>query len=240
MPLGPGLVGSPHVFRIDWTDEAVVFRVDGVVVHTQPVAIAVDMRPVVSDFAAGGPTVGVEWLRASPYASSGTFTSRVLDAGGTVDWGTLDLDATVPTGTSVQVEVRTGATPAPDGSWSSYALVVPGGEVSGTSRYVQYRIAATTTDPAATPVVDRVALAHRPVLPVVSAGAAVVVEGDEGSTTVQVPVRLSAPSAQTVTVGWATGPGPVPTPGVDFVAASWDGDLRAGAGRGDDHRDRPR
>ena len=55
--------------------------------------------------------------------------------------------------------------------------------------------------------------------PVVSAGVALVVEGDEGSVTVQVPVRLSAPLAQTVTVGWATSPGPVPTPGVDFVAA---------------------
>ena len=97
-PLGGGLIGSPHRYRIDWSSGQVLFSVDGTVVHTEPVAISGEMRPVVSDFDAGGPAVSLDWLRMGPYTPSGTFTSRVLDAGALADWRTLEVTDTTPVG----------------------------------------------------------------------------------------------------------------------------------------------
>jgi hypothetical protein len=54
----------------------------------------------------------------------------------------------------------------------------------------------------------------------VTGGLGVVAEGDAGSVTVEVPVRLSAPSGATVTVDWATAATVDPEPGTDFDADS--------------------
>ena len=47
------------------------------------------MRPVVSDIFVNASTVRVDWLRLSPYASAGTFTSRVLGDGTQRTWRDL-------------------------------------------------------------------------------------------------------------------------------------------------------
>lgn len=62
-------------------------------------------------------------------------------------------------------------------------------------------------------------------LPVVLPGTASVMEGDAGTTTLHVPVSLSGPSTQTVTVQWTTSfapgaPSGFAEPGVDFTPAS--------------------
>ena len=56
--------------------------------------------------------------------------------------------------------------------------------------------------------------------PTLLPGLGAVLEGDEGTTVMAVPVSLSAPSGNTVTVDWATGATVQPEPGVDFEAAS--------------------
>ena len=57
--------------------------------------------------------------------------------------------------------------------------------------------------------------------PVLQGGAGVVTEGASGTTTtLQIPVNLSAPSGGTVTVNWSTANTGQPAPGVDYVAAS--------------------
>ncbi|WP_306214297.1 DUF4082 domain-containing protein [Actinoplanes sp. RD1] len=61
----------------------------------------------------------------------GTLTSRVLDAGRTVTWDRLVHRAS---GGPVQLLVRTGSTPVPGPGWTDWAP-----EVSGRSRYAQYR-----------------------------------------------------------------------------------------------------
>jgi hypothetical protein len=221
VPIG-NLVGSPHHYRIDWLPGSVVFRVDGVVVHTETVTIATDMRPLVSDFSGGGAVLSLDWLRMGPYASAGTFTSRVLDAGAPVEWRTLDVTGATPAGSSAAFEVRTGGTTDPDdGSWSAFAPVADGADIPGTSRYAQYRVALSTSDPATTPVVERVALGSVALgpLPVVTGGAGVVVEGDSGTTTLVIPVTLSAPAGHEVTVAWSTIPSGDPVPGVDYETA---------------------
>ena len=120
-------VGGAHRYRIDWTGDSVVFSIDGTIVHTQSVAIGGTMRPLASDYTVGGAAVTVDWLRMSPYPATGTFTSRVHDAGSVVDWRTFDASATTPAGTGVTYEVRTGNTAiADDGTWSTFTSIADG------------------------------------------------------------------------------------------------------------------
>ena len=89
--------------------------------------------------------------RSSPYAypTSGTFTSRVFDAGDSrATWRTLTAALDTPAGTGVTFEARTGNTPTPDASWTAWQPVGAGGQVAGPlgRRYLQYRATLTTTD----------------------------------------------------------------------------------------------
>ena len=154
-------IGSPHRFRIDWTASSVVFSIDGAVVDTQAVAIGATMRPVVSDYNNGGPVVSVDWLQMTPYASSGTFTSRVFDAGESMSWIGLSWTADQPAGTGVTMSARTGDTPTPDGSWSAFRAITSSGDpVGAASRYIQYQATLSTTDPDQTPTLRDVTLTY--------------------------------------------------------------------------------
>jgi hypothetical protein len=115
----------------------------------------------------GGGNVQVDYLDLYPfpisYPTSGTFTSRVLDAGDhRATWRTLSAALDTPPGTGVTFEVRTGSTPTPDASWTAFQPVGPGGEISGPlgRRYLQYRATLTTTDTSVTPFVERVTLGY--------------------------------------------------------------------------------
>jgi len=60
----------------------------------------------------------------SPYASSGVYVSRVLDAGTTAHWLSLTTLRQQPFGTAVTIETRTGDTAnPPDGAWSTWTTV---------------------------------------------------------------------------------------------------------------------
>ncbi|MBZ5637409.1 MAG: Ig-like domain-containing protein [Acidobacteriia bacterium] len=157
--LNPGSwVGATHRFRIDWGAASVVYSIDGAVVHTETANVpTTSMRPMASDYSFGGPVIRVDWMRMSPYPAAGWFVSRVFDGGAGATWQTLTPSGDLPEGTAYAFETRTGATPTPDISWSSFAAV------SGTSiptpigRYLQYRATLTTTSGAATPELAAVA-----------------------------------------------------------------------------------
>ena len=113
--LDPGntlnLVGTPHTYRIDWTGSGFEFFVDGTSRHTStPIAEA--MRIGASDVTSGDVQLSLDWLRASPYASAGTFVSRVFDGGGATNWGTLSWTADT-VGTTLAMSVRAGDTNPP-------------------------------------------------------------------------------------------------------------------------------
>ncbi len=55
-----------------------------------------NLRPTVSDLNSGGAELALDWLRMSPYTASGTFDSRVFDAGQGADWGALTWSADTP------------------------------------------------------------------------------------------------------------------------------------------------
>lgn len=101
----------------------------------------------------------IDWLWMTPYATPGTFTSRVFDAGVPTTWGTATWAASQPVGTTLVISVRLDSTPIPDGTWSAWtALAGSGSAVGGTSRYVQYKVDLTTTAPTQTAVLSSITL----------------------------------------------------------------------------------
>ena len=160
--LSSSLLGSPHHYRIEWGASDVKYYVDGALVATHNVSFgATQMRPLASEFNTGGGALSIDWLRMTPYANSGTFTSRVIDAGDVVDWDGLSWGADTPAGTTLALSVRTGNTPTPDGTWSSFApIAASGDDVPGNSRYAQYRAEFTTSDTEKTAVLRDVTLAY--------------------------------------------------------------------------------
>lgn len=154
--------GAPHHFRVDWNILNLLFWIDGEVVVTQMVPIVGFMRPLASARRIGRGGVTLHWLRLSPYARSGTFLSRVLDAAGDARWISADCDLDRPEGTAVAFATRTGDTVEPDASWSGWADLRPsGGGIDTRGRFLQYRIELATSDAMRTPAVRRVMLGCR-------------------------------------------------------------------------------
>ena len=93
-----------------------------------------DMRPIVSDFDAGGPAVSVDWMRMSPYSASGTFDvagPRRRPAGGL---GRPVLGGRHPGDPGVALSVRTGEHADAGRSWSAFSPVSTSGGRSAATR----------------------------------------------------------------------------------------------------------
>jgi hypothetical protein len=160
----PGaFVGSSHRYRIEWDAGQVRFFIDGnpVATHTGAFGAPGVMRPIASDFAAGGPELSVDWLRMSPYVTSCTFDSRVFDAGGPATWTTASWTSDTPASTSLVFQVRTGNSTTPDETWTGFTTLSGSpAAIGATSRYIQYRAELATTDPNQTPELRDVTLTY--------------------------------------------------------------------------------
>ncbi|MCI0682546.1 MAG: Ig-like domain-containing protein [Gemmataceae bacterium] len=153
-------LGTPHQFRVDWTPTGVEYWIDGTRVVVHPVLITNSMRPAASDFEAGGGALVVDSVRVTPYALSGSYTSRVLDGGAAVFWSAFDWIADTPAGTSLDMQLRMGNSAAPDAGWTDWISIASGGMVGGTSRYLQYRANLTSSDGYRTPVLETVTVSY--------------------------------------------------------------------------------
>jgi hypothetical protein len=153
---------EPHDYSIEWTSSQVRYLVDGLPVHTDPIPVTARMRPIASDLTADGGTVQVASLAHRSYRTAGTFTSRVFDAGDSrATWRTLTAAVDAPPGTGVAFEVRLGSASTPNGSWTGWQPVGPGGSIPESlgRRYLQYR-AKLTSDGSTTPFVRSVSLSY--------------------------------------------------------------------------------
>jgi hypothetical protein len=137
-----------------WRVIDVGFSVDGREVAHQLAPVVGYMRPLAGSGSLGGDPLAVEWMRMSPYAREGTFTSRVHDAGAAATWGEYEADADVPAGTTLTLDLRAGDSPEPDGSWSEW------GPPPRRGRFAQYRAHLATGNPSRTPVVRAVTLGY--------------------------------------------------------------------------------
>jgi hypothetical protein len=219
-PIPGNWLGSPHQYRIDWTTTSVVFSIDGTAVATHATTINADMRPAFSDLNVGGGGIVVDWVRVGPYATSGTFTSRVLDGGGPTSWSSVTSAITVPADAALTLSARFGNTPTPDGTWSSFANIPTGtATISASSRYVQYMASLSGTG-ADTPVLESITFGGPgiPNQPSISVADTSVSEGTAGTNYAVFTVTLSAPFSSPVTVSYSTAPGTASA--TDFTASS--------------------
>jgi hypothetical protein len=86
------------------------------------------------------------------------YVSSVFDGTSTTNWHNVSWDDSTPGGSSVEIAVRTGATPAPDLTWSGWCAVANGDTVpdSLNSRYIQYRAILRYPNPASLPMLFEV------------------------------------------------------------------------------------
>ena len=156
--LGPALLGSAHLYRIEWTPAGVTYFVDGNQVHTTALSATVPMRPIASDLFAGGLNLSIDWLRMTPYAATGSYESAVHGTGAPTDWQQVAWTGVTPAGTSIDVSVRTGGVAIPDGTWSVWVPVASGAPLGLNSPFIQYRVELASGDPLLTPVVKDVGI----------------------------------------------------------------------------------
>ncbi len=92
------------------------------------------------------------------------YISSVFDAGTEADWGTVEWDATLATGASVNFWVRSGNVPEPDDSWSDWVAVENGGSIPEylNARYLQYKSRLAYTNPAYLPSLEEVRISYNP------------------------------------------------------------------------------
>ena len=69
-----------------------------------------------------------------------------------VDWDRALWRAQVPSGSRLVVSVRTGSMLKPDKTWSSWRTASNEGQITGGSRYIQYKIKMTSPAATASPV----------------------------------------------------------------------------------------
>ncbi len=150
--------GSPHRYKIDWKTNSIDFYIDNVLVRSEVVTLSTPMRPVISDFFSSPPALDVDWIHVSPYASTGTYTSRVFDAGSLKNWENVLYSSELPAGTTLQLSYRRGNTPVPDGSWTAYESIPANNTViNKASRYIQYKAVLSTSDSKVTPLLNTIA-----------------------------------------------------------------------------------
>jgi peptidase M28-like protein/Big-like domain-containing protein/IPT/TIG domain-containing protein/invasin-like protein len=154
-------IAAPHRYRIDWTSSGVAYWVDGVQVASGHPAVASDMPVVFADYTVGGgQKLLLDWFRMSPFSSTGTFTSRVFDAGELVVWRSASWTASTPSGTTITLRARTGNTPQPDASWTSFQPVGNGESLSFGARHLQYEAQLATARSDVSPVLEDVTFAY--------------------------------------------------------------------------------
>jgi hypothetical protein len=135
-----------HVYRIEWDTTQTRYYVDNVLRSTLPIdastlpgyAFLYHQDPI-----SGTAPMFVDWVRAGVYPASGSYVSCVQDAGGTVNFSSVEAVTSIPAGSGLTIETRTSNNGL---SWSDWA-VATGGVISNPSgRYLQYRLNFTSNN----------------------------------------------------------------------------------------------
>jgi methionine-rich copper-binding protein CopC len=145
-----------HNYKIQPTATGFQFYVDGALQTTIGASFqaSVPLKAALSSFGATALQASLVKFDSYSTTQSGTFTSEVFNAGASVNWGNVSWTATLPTGTSITVQVSVGNTPTPDSSWSAWMTLANNSSVGQTGQYIQYRIILTTTVASAAPSLD--------------------------------------------------------------------------------------
>lgn len=90
------------------------------------------------------------------------YVSSVFGANACVDWGIIEWDAEEPSGAEVQLWVRTGNTPTPNGSWSDWHIMDNGSMIPEilNAQYLQYKARFCFTNPCYLPNLEEVRVTY--------------------------------------------------------------------------------
>jgi hypothetical protein len=152
-----------HNYLIQPVSGGFAFYVDGVLETTITAAMpqGTALKAAFYDYSGTSQPLRVSEVTMGAPPLSGTFTSRILDAGATAAWANGSWTASIPTGTTVGLAVRTGNTATPDASWTSWVpLSGSGATIGGASRYIQYQATLTSNVLGVSPVLQSVSFAY--------------------------------------------------------------------------------
>ena len=164
-PLGSGYLNAPHRYRIVWNGASTEYYIDDspTPVATHAHAMTQSLRFIAMDSGGISNHFVLDWVRVTPYASTGNFESRIFDAGAVSDWVAASWEEALPAGSSLALSARTGDTATPDGNWTAYvALPYSGASIGVSSRYIQYRTQLATSDPENTPELQAITITCEP------------------------------------------------------------------------------
>ena len=159
--LGTNLANSPHLYRIQRVNSTndFEFYVDGILKTTLSLtSVPTSMFIQVSDAPVGGPSLSVDWIRLLPYATPGTFTSRIFDAYSEKTWGAASWTADIPAGTALQLSQRQSNSEVDILIAPWIVISTNGANIGGTSQYFQYKADFTASNTALTPVLKDVSI----------------------------------------------------------------------------------
>jgi len=102
---------------------------------------------------------------STAYASSGSFTSDLVDAEQPAKWGKLQIDADMPSGCKILLSARSGNLGDPNDSafseWTKPVKITNATQLDcPNARFCQYKLIIENKGTAKTPVIRQVALAH--------------------------------------------------------------------------------
>jgi hypothetical protein len=90
------------------------------------------------------------------------YMSSIFDAAAHADWSIIEWDASLPQGSDILFWVRSGDTPAPDASWSTWHNIFSGTEIPSelNARFLQYRARFSYANPCHLPALNAVTVTY--------------------------------------------------------------------------------
>jgi hypothetical protein len=101
----------------------------------------------------------VTWWEVTEFLAAGELTSSILDTEYSPQWGQITWLESVPTGTSLSIDLRAGSSPGSMGSWIEISN--PGDDIPAAFdglRYIQYRIHMGTGNTEVSPGLEEISL----------------------------------------------------------------------------------
>jgi hypothetical protein len=136
-----------HNYRIEWDQSETRFYVDGALRATIPGINTMNTYVFLyhqdPSTLQNRAVLQVDWVRAGQYPASGVYTSCIQDAGGMVNFTTMNVDSSVPSGSGLVVETRTLGDQV-GAQWSAWAALNGSQIASPSGRYLQYRLNYTS------------------------------------------------------------------------------------------------
>ena len=155
-----------HTLQLNFIGNRILVYYDG----SQKIDVTDDSYSsggISADWWTGSPphTISVDNISVTTlpsYGNSGVLFSSAFDGGDGVQWQTISWDAVAGGSTNVCVRTRTADSDdqLASASWSACYSTSGSGITSANSRWIQYQLELTTSDPSASPVLNEIRIGY--------------------------------------------------------------------------------